>query len=511
MTDYFADNRSDDNLSRRSLHSGAILMVARLFNVVLQIGSTFVLARLISPHDYGLVAMVASIVGFAPMLIELGTTDAAVQKQRITPAEVSSLFWFNVSLGLALAILVAACSPLIVWFYREPELQKIAIASSISFVVSALCCQHYALLRRAMKFKRIATIDLSANLLSTLAAIGMALGGLGYWALVCKPILGSVFTACGVWGSCRWVPGPPTFNKGVKEMLGFGAHVTGFTMTDYASRSVDRVALGYFYGASPLGYFQNAMYVYDSLLGLVTQPLHSVAVSSLTKLRDNLAELRRAWAAALSSLSFFAMGGFAVLAVTSSDVVAIFLGPKWAPAGPLLGIFALRGIAHVAERTLGWLHVAAGRSDRWMRWGVVSVAIQLVALFCGLPWGLTGVAAAYALATYVLCVPALVYAGRPVQVGAAAVLKAIGPSMVAALCSVAVAFWIREAFLTDLPRLGRLILVSMLSAGVYAAIVIGIFRVTAPLRIAISLVRGSIPKFVLRLSPAAPKADNAVS
>jgi len=130
----------------------------------------------------------------------------------------------------------------------------------------------------------------------------------------------------------------------------------------------------------------------------------------------------------------------------------------------------------------------------------------LVALFCGLPWGLTGVAVAYTLATYILCLPALVYAGRPVDVGPAAVLKAIGPSMVAALCSVAIAFWIREAFLADLPRLGRLVVVSLLTTAVYAAIAIGLFRVTAPLRIASSLVRGYVPKFVLRLSPTAPKA-----
>jgi PST family polysaccharide transporter len=190
------------------------------------------------------------------------------------------------------------------------------------------------------------------------------------------------------------------------------------------------------------------------------------------------------------------MGGFAILAVTSTDVVAIFLGPKWGPAGPLLGIFAVRGIAHVAERTLGWLHVAAGRSDRWMRWGIVSVAAQLVALFCGLRFGLTGVAVAYAAATYVLCVPALVYAGRPVQVGPAAVLKAIGPSMLAALGSVAMGIWIREAFLADVARMTRLAILCLVCGGTYTFILIGLFRVTGPLCIAGSLLRGYVPKSI---------------
>ena len=99
--------------------------------------------------------------------------------------------------------------------------------------------------------------------------------------------------------------------------------------------------------------------------------LHNVAVSSLSKLRDNLAELKRSWAAALSTLSFISAAAFAGLAVTGQDFVVMLLGEKWVPVGPLLCIFAVRGIAQGTERTLGWLQVVAGRSDRWMRWGLV--------------------------------------------------------------------------------------------------------------------------------------------
>jgi PST family polysaccharide transporter len=498
MSDYFLDNKSDEKLGRQSLRGGAILIAARALNVFLQIGSTFFLARLISPHDYGLVAMVSAIVGFAPMLIDLGMTDAAVQKHRITHVEVSAIFWLNVALGGGLALLVAIFSPLIAWFYHEPELQKIALVSSVTFLFSALSCQHCALLRRAMQFKRVALIDVGANLLSTVAAIWMALGGWGYWALVAKPILCTVFVATGVWWNCRWIPGMPALTPGVKEMLGFGIHVTCFTMTDYLGRSVDRIALGYRYGASQLGYFQNAMYVYDSLLGLVTQPLHSVAVSSLTKLRENIPELKRAWATALSSLSFFAMPAFGILAVTSQDVVALFLGRKWEPAGPLLGIFALRGVAHVVERTLGWLHVAAGRSDRWMRWGLVSSATQLVALFCGLPFGLTGVAITYAVAIYLLFVPALAYAGLPLGIGPVSVLKVVGPQMAAALCSAGFGYWVGQTFFVEMHRLARISLLVLVYSFSYLVIVVGVFRITKPLRVSASLLRDYIPDSVYR-------------
>lgn len=500
MSRYFSDNKADNKLGRQSLQGGALLVIAKALNVFLQVGSTFFLARLISPHDYGLVAMVSAIVGFAPMLIDLGMTDASIQKGRITHGEVSALFWLNAGLGVLLALVVVACSGLIADFYHEPELQRIAVVSSVTFIFAALTCQHQALLRRAMEFKTVAVIDVGSNLLSTVAAIVMAFTGFGYWALVAKPILATIFGAAGVWWACGWVPGRPGMTSGVREMLGFGINVTGFTMTDYAGRSLDRIALGYAYGASQLGYFQNAMYVYDSLIGLLTQPLHSVAVSSLTKLRDNVPELKRAWATALSSLAFFAMPAFGILAVTSQDVVVMFLGSKWEPAGPLLGIFAMRGIAHIVERTLGWLHVAAGRSDRWMRWGLISSGSQIVALICGLPFGLTGVAITYAIAIYIMVVPTLVYAGVPLGIKPKDVIKEVGPPMVAALCAVALGYWILQGLPAGMSRLIRMSVLASSYAAAYLVIAVGFFRILNPLSVALSLLKDYLPDSVYRFA-----------
>ena len=334
----------------------------------------------------------------------------------------------------------------------------------------------------------MAIIEISSNVISSIVAIAMALTGWGYWALVAKPILGSGLSAVAAWMSCPWLPGRPRFTPEAKEMVGFGMGVTGFTMTDYLAQSADRVALGYFYGAGPLGYFQNALLLYNNLLSLFTQ-LHDVAVSSLSKLRNNVDELKRSWAAALSSLSFFSSLAFAGLAVTGQDFVVILLGQKWAPTGPLLCIFAVRGIAHVVERTLGWLHVAAGRSDRWMRWGFFSAVFQLMALLAAIPFGLAAVATAHTIATFCLFVPALVYAGRPVGIDGKDVLRAVGPQTVAALATVAIGFTVQRLFLDDYSQLMRFALSVPICVAVYLTVAVGVFRVTGPLHLAFSLLR----------------------
>jgi PST family polysaccharide transporter len=484
--DYFGENQPRAGLARESLHSGVVFFAARGLNMFVQLGTTILLARLLSPRDYGLVAMVFAFVGFAPMLIDLGTTDATMQRKRISHVDVSALFWLKVAIAGGLTLLLAGGSGFIASFYGEPALSEIAIVSSLTFVVAALSTQHFALMRRAMQFRRMALIEIASNVISSIIAIAMALTGWGYWALVAKPILTSGLAAVAAWMSCPWLPGRPQFTREAKEMVRFGMGVTGFTMTDYLAQTADRIALGYFFGAGQLGYFQNALLLYNNLLSLFTQ-LHDVAVSSLSKLRDNVDELKRAWAAALSSLSFLSMLAFAGLAVTGQDFMVMLLGEKWEPAGPLLCIFAVRGIAHVVERTLGWLHVAAGRSDRWMRWGVFSAIFQLMAVFAGIPFGLVGVATAHALATFCLFIPALVYAGRPFGIGTRDVVRAVGPQMVAAIITVAIGLTVQRLYLTDYTQGARFVLSAAICVSVYLTVAVAVFRVVGPLRLAVSL------------------------
>ncbi|WP_246668241.1 lipopolysaccharide biosynthesis protein [Bradyrhizobium elkanii] len=486
---YFADNKPYSGLGRRSLHSGVAFIAARGLNIFVQLASTIVLARLLGPHDFGLVAMMLALIGFAPLFVDLGMSEASAQRNSISRAEVSTLFWLNVLIGVVLAVVLAASGRWIARAFGEPSLAGMALALSVTFLMMALSTQHYALMRRAMQFRRIAMIDISANIIGSAASVGLALSGWGYWALIAKPIITSALTVVGAWTACRWIPGGPRLTPMVKELLRFGLGVTGFTMTDYFARSADRIAMGYFLGAGPLGYFQNAFTIYNNLLSILSEPLHNIAVSGLSKLQHSAAELKRSWEGALSLLCYFSGPAFAALAVSAHDIVIVLLGEKWSPAGPLLCILAIRGIADCIERTLGWVHVAVGRPDRWMRWGIFSAICQLVALAAGLPFGAVGVTIAYTVTMFVLFVPALVYAGKPVGITIGDVLRATAPQTIAALVAVAVAFSIQEAFLQELPRLLRIPLASVICVTAYLTVVVGVFRITRPLQLAWSLLR----------------------
>lgn len=490
---YFEENKALDDHSGRSLRSGAAVIFARGVNAIIQIVTVMFLARLLSPEDYGLVSMVAAFTGFAPVVVDLGTQDAIVQRERISRAEISALFWITIAVGTTLAVVAALCAPLIARFYDEPRLTAIVIASSATFVACATSVQHYSLLRRVMMFRELAVIEVSANVLSAAVAVASAFMGAGYWALIVRQIATPSFLAVGLWYRCGWLPGRPVLTTGVKESLRFGLNIVGWSMADFAGRSADRVAIGYRAGATVLGQYQNALFVYNNLIDVLVWPLHGVASASLSKLRHDPPELRRSWAKAISTVAFYAMPAFGLLAVIGQDLVVQMLGAKWTSAGVLLSVLAFRGIPQCVERTQGWLHVTAGRTDRWMRWGLLSALIHFGALFIGLAYGAIGVAVAYVVVMFLLFVPAIAYAGGPLGIHATDVVRSVWRQIVASVVSVGLAQTFHWTLLSDVHPLGRMTVLGIIYSVSYLVLSLGVLGLRTPLQTTRTLIGGYVP------------------
>ena len=485
---YFEDHQESDDLGRRALRGGVVSVAMQYGNGVLQILAAIVLARLLTPADFGLVAIITVLTSFAPLLIDFGLGDATTQRKKITPSQISSLFWLATGIGLAVAVLVAACSPLIAAIYRQPELEPIALCTGVTFVLWGAANQHLALLRRTMQFGRIARIQLLGSLVGIATAIVLAVRGYGYWALVARPIANALCVVAGAWLGCRWRPGLPAFDTEVKSMVRFGLHVVGFSVTYTVAKAVDRIALGLLYRPDVVGYYQNAITLYESSIFQVFAQVHTVGSAALSKLQSNPDALRQKYEAALSAMAFFIMPVAAILSVTGEDVTVLLLGDKWRPAGLLLRVIALRGIFQVVETSQGWLHLSIGRADRWRNWGIVSLAVQAMAVLGGLPFGATGVAVAGVIASVLIAIPSINYAGRPIGIGSTLVIRAVGPQLIGATSAAAAGWLLQMTVLAHWPSLVRIVSSAAVCACIYLVVVIGLFRVTEPMRVARSVV-----------------------
>src|SRR6266849_3128720 len=277
-------------------------------------------------------------------------------------------------------------------------------------------------------------------------------------------------------------------------MVRFGLHVVGFSVTYTVARAVDRIALGLFYRPDEVGYYQNAITLYDNSIFSALSQLHTVGSAALSKLQSNPAALRQKYEAALSALAFFLMPASAILSVTAQDVTVLLLGEKWRAAGSLLSIIALRGIFQAVEGSQGWLHLSIGRADRWQNWGIVSLGVQVAAVLGGLPFGATGVAVASVIASVLIAVPSISYAGRPIGVGAALVIRAVGPQLIGAISAAAGGWGLQATILTDFSSFVRIFLSAGFCICISLVIVVGLFRLTEPIRVAGSIVQDLLRK-----------------
>jgi PST family polysaccharide transporter len=256
-TDSFARfSRTDDvraNLKQKSIRGAVFMASGNAADVFVRLGSIAILARLLMPEDFGLIAMVLALTSILDGFRDFGLSAATVQRPNISHRQVSNLFWMNVAVGVVLASIVALAAPLIATFYQESRLVGISVALSLVFVWNGLAVQHEALLVRQLRQGELTLIRLAAGVVSVAIAVGLALNDWGYWALVWREILRSAFITSGVWLRCLWVPGLPRRKVGTRVLVRFGSEISLTHVLASLIMHVDKLLIGRLFGAAPVG------------------------------------------------------------------------------------------------------------------------------------------------------------------------------------------------------------------------------------------------------------------
>ena len=434
-----------------AVRGGAVAIAGQGVRTGVRLVGTVVLARLLTPADFGLVAMVGVVTGFVGMFTDVGLSAATVQRPRVTHEQVSTLFWLNVGLGCVLAALTAACSPLVAWFYGEPRLAAMTAVSAGGFVLAGFTVQHGAILRRRMRFHTVTAIGMASGVAGTAAGMTLAFTGWGVWSLVVMGLVGSAVGLVLTWAAAAWLPGRPVRRSGVRGMLKFGGTLAGFDFVNYFSRRGDDFLIGWWHGAGPLGLYTRA---YSLLLLPVQQingPASSVVVSTLSRLQHDPAEYRAFFRTALSLTA--AAGGLliAIAFVAADEVVSVLLGPGWGEAVPVFRLLAPAALMATTNAATGWVCVSLGRGGRQLRWGVFASGALVAAIAAGVPWGITGVAVAVSASRVLLRVPCLWYCFRETPVRLRDFWSPAGGPMVACIIAAAAGVWLLPAAMGSAP------------------------------------------------------------
>lgn len=392
---YFRTDHLRENLGGRTARGGVLAITSQALKFVITIGATSVMARLLSPNDYGLIGMVAFVTAFLATYKDLGLSAATIQRPEITFDQISTLFWINLGLSAGLTVLTIAISPLVAWFYGEPKLTAITAVTAFGFLMSGLTVQHEALLRRQMRYVALSSIGLISLIIGYVVGIYMAVKGFSYWALVGSQLAVATSSTLMILMICRWVPGLPKRDTGARSMVKFGGNLTGFATINFFSRNLDNLLIGRFWGAEQLGIYSRAYQLMMLPIDQINEPMTSVAVPSLSRLTGQDDNYRKAYLRMLEKIALITMPGIALLIVCSDWIVAIVLGPQWKAVAPLTVILGIGGLIQPISSTVGWLLVTQGRTKEMFQIAVVGGPVTMLSIVGGLPWGAKGVAISY--------------------------------------------------------------------------------------------------------------------
>jgi O-antigen/teichoic acid export membrane protein len=446
------------DLRARAIRGGFAKVCSQATNLALRVGSMMVLARLLDPTDFGLVAMVTALTGALNLFRDFGLSTAAVQRTNVTSDLLSTLFWINLLFGALLTCLTLALAPVIADFYHDPRLRWITIALAGAFLFNALGVQHSALLQRQMRFTTLAAIDTASVVISVAVGIGMALLGFGYWALVAMALVAPLVNGISVWLASAWVPGLPRRQVGVRSMMRFGGTVTLNLIVVYVAYNLEKVLLGRFWGADALGVYGRAYQLVNIPTETLTSAVGDVALSALSKIKDESTRLK----------SYFLRGYSLVVAVTlpitiacalfADDLILVILGPKWSEAAPIFRLLAPTILIYAMLNPLWPLLVCTGLVGRSLKIALVLAPLVIASYFVGLPYGPKGVALAYSTVMSLWVIPHLAWSLHGTGISVRDIMRVVSRPLFSAIVAAGLAGGVAFFWLESFSPIGRLLL-----------------------------------------------------
>ncbi len=390
-----------------------ITMSSQAAKFGLNLVSTMLLARLLTPHDFGLVAMVTAVTGFLAMFRHAGLSTPTVQREHITDAQVSNLFWINLGVSVLCALILAALSPAIAWFYRDSRITYITLVLSTTFLIGGFRVQHLALLKRQMRFKAIALVEVGSMATGVFVGVVMALLHYRYWSLVGLSLATEIGAFLLTGSVSRWKPQLPTKGSGIGPLVAFGAHQTAGNFLFNLARGCDNLLIGRAYGPAAVGLYSRGAALVMRPMEQFLLPIDAVFLPTLSRLQSQPARYRSTFLRLYEAIAISVFFLSSLLLALALPLTLVLLGRKWEPASAIFAGFTFTAIQLPLSSAANWLLTSQGRGKDILRVTSIAAFLTLASFIVGLRFGPLGVAIAFSATGLLVRMPILYYiAGR---------------------------------------------------------------------------------------------------
>lgn len=386
------------SLAHSAARGALFTLAAQIAKILLQLLSVVILARLLTPHDYGLLAIVLVIVGIGEIFRDFGLTTASIQAPALTTGQRDNLFWINAAIGVVLTVIMFFLAWPLAQITGETELVGMVHWLSLLFLLNGAATQHRATLARHLQFKAMAVIEVSAAAIALGVAVGSALLGAGYEALVAQQLTGGAVILAGSVIAGRWLPHCYSRRESVRELISFGWNIVATNLLVYAGSQIDTVIVGLRFGTTPLGLYNRAFHLVMTPLNQVRSPTKNVALPVLSRVQEDRPRFDTyvTWAQLLLG---YGLGiPLILVAALAEPFVRIMLGPQWLEAIPIVSLFAIAGLLTTLAFVGYWVYLSRGLGTQLFRYTIVTTIIKIICIVAGSQFGLLGVAVGFAVA-----------------------------------------------------------------------------------------------------------------
>ncbi len=390
--------------------------------------TTAVLARLLTPDDFGIVAFATLAVSYLSILKDLGLGAALIQRRQDVEETANTVFTLNLLLGASLTLTAMAIAPLLAVFFREPLIIPVLRWLSFTFVLNALGSIHVVRLQRELEFRRKLIPDLGRSIFKGAVSIGLALAGLGVWSLVIGQLAGVLAGIILAWVVFPWRPRLSFNTKLATGLLRYGLSVVGVDAMTIATDNLDYLIIGRVFGNTALGIYTLAFRLPELL---VLNPLWVMAGAifpAFATVQDQPETLRRGFLSTVRFVEILSVPLSLGLMLVADPLVRVAFGEQWLTAIPVVRILALFVLARSIGFNAGDVYKAIGRPDILVKLELLNMAVLVPALWLGSYFGLVGVAVGHLVASLVRMVADLVVAARFIEVTLKDILLQLKPS-----------------------------------------------------------------------------------
>jgi len=403
------------SLKKKVLTGTKWVALTNIFRQVLQIVSLFILARLLTPDDFGLFAILMLFVGFMQMFSDMGTGAALIQIKDPSEKLLSSVFFFNLFVGLLLCLLLISISGLIATFFGNPHIQELLQIISIIFIISSFGVVQKALYDKQMDFKKITLIESISQLIGLIFAIISAMKGLGIYSLIIQALSSNTIRVVLIWFYSNWRPLFHFTIEDITQIWDFTKNYTLFDTINYFARNADNFLIGKFLGSPALGVYSIAYRIMLYPLQNISRTLLRILFPAFAQIQDDNMKFQKAY---LRVIFFIALISFPIMIgmmATADIFVPILFGDKWKNLDILIMILAPIGMIQSIITTTGSIYMAKGNTRTLLKIGIINSIVTVTFFIIGLPFGIKGVALFYVISNLIMLYPVLKLAWSQIE------------------------------------------------------------------------------------------------